>query len=125
MSQPQTIKIDEVEYVRKDSLSTKAPDVDGMPFVLIRTYSAGVHYGYLAKRESTLAGIEVVLKKARRIWYWDGAASLSQIAVEGVNKPSNCKFAMEVESIELVAIEIIPITEKAQINLANVNVWKQ
>ncbi|WP_438967024.1 DUF6948 domain-containing protein [Flavobacterium sp.] len=32
------------------------------------------------------------LKNARRIWYWDGAASLSELSREGVSKPENCKF---------------------------------
>ena len=123
MSRPTTIKIDGVEYVRKDSTNALAPSVNGMPFVLIRTYSAGVHFGYLSKRESTLAGIEVTLVNARRIWYWEGAATLSQIAVEGVKKPDNCRFSMEVPLIELVAIEIIPISEKS--NIKGVAVWKQ
>jgi len=95
------------------------------PFVIIRTYSAGVHFGYLKKRESTLAGIEVELTNARRVWYWDGAATLSQMAVDGVKKPENCKFSVEVESIQLLAIEIISVTEKAKNNLQNVPIWKQ
>ena len=45
---------------------------------MVRTYSAGVFLGTLKSRE----GKEVVLKDARRMWYWDGAASLSQLATE-------------------------------------------
>ena len=51
-------------------------------FVICRTYSAGVFAGFLESRE----GKEVVLTKARRLWYWDGAASLSQLAMEGTKK---------------------------------------
>jgi len=122
---PNSIKIDEVEYIRKDSIESISPVLSSSPFVLIRTYSAGVHYGYLVKRESTLAGIEVTLQNARRIWYWSGANSLSQIATEGVKKPNDCKFSVEVPFIQLVAIEIINITKLAQINLNEVKVWKQ
>lgn len=112
------------EFVRKSSLTTLAPTLDGMPYVLIRTYSAGVHFGYLADRQSTLAGIEVKLLKARRVYYWDGAASLSQMANDGVKKPSNCKFSQVVESIDLVAIEIIPLSKKAAEILNNVKIWE-
>ena len=91
-------------------------------YVIVRTYSAGVHAGTLESYE----GKEVVLKNARRLWYWDGAASLSQLAVDGVSKPENCKFPTEVAEILLTeAIEIIPTTIKAQESIASVKVWKQ
>jgi hypothetical protein len=90
-------------------------------YVLIRTYSAGVHVGYLAERN----GKEVKLTKSRRLWYWDGAASLSQLALNGVTKPMNCKFSVELPSIELTeAIEIIPVSKEAQENIEKVPVWK-
>ena len=57
-------------------------------YVIVRTYSAGVFAGTLIKKE----GNEVEMHNARRLWYWDGAASLSQLAEEGVKKPENCKF---------------------------------
>jgi hypothetical protein len=88
--------------------------------VIVRTYSAGVHAGVLKSRE----GKEVVLTDARRIWYWDGAASLSQLASDGTSKPQNCKFPIAVPEILLTeAIEIIPTTDKAQASIASVPVW--
>lgn len=90
--------------------------------VLVRTYSAGVHVGTLQSRD----GKEVVLTNARRIWYWDGAASLSQLAIDGTSKPEKCKFPEAVAEILLTeAIEIIPITDKARESIAGVKVWKQ
>lgn len=90
--------------------------------VLVRTYSAGVHVGLLKSRD----GKEVVLTNARRIWYWDGAASLSQLAMDGTSKPHNCKFPCSVDEILLTeAIEIIPVTEKARQSIDSVPVWKQ
>lgn len=59
-----------------------------MKYVIVRTYSAGVFAGELESR----TGQEVVLRNARRIWYWSGAASLSQLAMEGTKDPANCKF---------------------------------
>lgn len=90
------------------------------PYVIVRTYSAGVFAGTLDSK----AGREVVLTKARRLWYWDGAASLSQLAQTGVTKPENCKFPVEVDSVTLLeAIEILAVTPEAQANIAAVPVW--
>ena len=116
------ITIDGIDYIRKDNVNKKAEKLDSMEYVLIRTYSAGVHFGYLEKKD----GKEVTLRKSRRVWYWSGANSLSQLATDGVNAPKDCKIAIEVDSITLTeAIEIIPITKKAKVNLDNVPVWKQ
>jgi hypothetical protein len=88
--------------------------------VICRTYSAGVFAGVLKSRE----GKEVVLTDARRIWYWDGAASLSQLAIDGTSKPNNCKFPDSVAEVLLTeVIEIIPTTKKAQASIAAVPVW--
>lgn len=88
---------------------------------IVRTYSAGVFAGYVEKRE----GKEVALRNAIRLWKWDGAASLSQLAMEGVNKPNGCKFAMPVARVILTeAIEIIPTSEKARESIEGVPSWK-
>jgi hypothetical protein len=117
--------IDGTTYVPKGSENKLTENVDGLSMVMIRTYSAGVHYGYLKKRESTLAGIEVTLVNARRVYYWRGAATLSQLSVDGTSDPDGCKFPCEVPSIELVAIEVIPMTEKAINSLNKVAVWSE
>jgi len=89
---------------------------------MVRTYSAGVFLGTLAARD----GKEVVLKDARRMWYWDGAASLSQLATAGTSKPKTCKFPAPVAEVLLTeAIEIIPATEAAIASIAAVPEWKQ
>jgi hypothetical protein len=115
------IQINGITYVPKiDQLQT-ATKFDGLEYVIIRTYSAGVFAGYLVKRD----GKESTLRKVRRLWYWDGAASLSQLAVDGVSKPQNCKFAVEVDSITVTeTIEIILCTEKARLNIQGVISWK-
>ena len=68
-----------------------------LKYVIVRTYSAGVFAGELESKN----GQEVVLRNARRIWYWSGAASLSQLAMEGTSDPMNCKFPCEVDKVEL------------------------
>ena len=117
----ETIKIDDVEYVRKDSVKSEiAEKLEGLDYVIVRTYSAGVFAGYLTDRY----GKEGTVLRARRLWYWDGAASLSQLAQEGVSCPENCKFPCEVDKIVLTEIiEILPCTEKARLSIKEVAVW--
>ncbi|MEN6375498.1 MAG: hypothetical protein ABFD75_12090 [Smithella sp.] len=122
MDQPNSLKIDDVEYVQKDSINKPAETLNGMPYVIVRTYSAGVFAGFLESRKDR----EVVLRQARRIWYWDGAASLSQLATDGTSKPQNCKFPCPVDRVELLeAIEILSCTENARKSISEVKVWKQ
>lgn len=121
------ISINNDVYVLKSSIeeNKQAVNTEGLPFVIIRTYSAGVHMGYLKSKEYTPAGTIVNLINTRRIWYWSGAMSLSQLALEGSQKPNDCKFSVEIPNIELNAIEILPTNEKSFNNLTSVKVWKQ
>jgi hypothetical protein len=120
-----TIVINGEEYIKKSALSKEtqmADKLDGLEYVMCRTYSAGVFAGYLEKRK----GQEVTLIKARRIWKWAGAASLSQLATDGTSNPSECKFPKEVDKVLLLqAIEIIPITQKAKKSIEGVAEWSQ
>ena len=91
-------------------------------YVIVRTYSAGVFAGELESR----TGQEVVLRNARRIWYWSGAASLSQLATDGTKDPLNCKFPCVVDRVELFqAIEILDVTEAAKKSIQAVAVWQK
>jgi hypothetical protein len=89
-------------------------------YVIVRTCSAGVFAGLLVSRK----GKEVVMENARRLWYWSGAASLSQLSMEGTKDADNCKFPMAVKRIELTeAIEILDTTPEAQKSIEAVSVW--
>lgn len=89
--------------------------------VIIRADRAGVFFGTLAEKEGT----EVRLTSCRRLWYWNGAASLSQLAAEGVKDQKNCKFCVTVEEIVVTGvIEIIPCTQEAVENIEAVPVWR-
>lgn len=91
-------------------------------YCIVRTHSAGVFAGTLHSRD----GKEVVLHNARRIWYWSGAASLSQLAMEGTKDPSNCKFPCPVDEILLTeAIEVIPCSDTAIASIQGVSVWAE
>ena len=90
--------------------------------VIIRADRAGVFFGTLKEKN----GNEVTLTDARRIWYWDGAASLSQLAVDGTSKPSRCKFTVTVpEMTVLGVIEIIPCSDKAIKSIEGVAEWRR
>ena len=90
-------------------------------YYIIRTERAGVFFGKIKERN----GNEATLTNVRRLWYWDGAASLSQLAMEGVKQPQNCKFTVVVpEMTVLGVIEIIPCSAAAVQNVAGVKEWK-
>ena len=89
--------------------------------VIVRTYSAGVHFGTLVDKVNQ----EAILKDSRRVYSWQKAASLSQLAMEGSGSIENCKIAMTVNEILLNrVIEIIPMTEMAINNLYGAKEWK-
>lgn len=91
-------------------------------YVIVRGDRSGVFAGILANH----SGREVTLTDCRRLWYWDGAASISQLAVDGTVEPDDCKFTVVVEEISVLdAIEIIPCTEKAEKSIRGVGVWKR
>lgn len=80
------------------------------PYVVVRTYSAGVHVGTLVSQNGT----EVVLTDARRIWRWAGANTLHEISLRGLDVKRS-RVSESVEKITLTqAIEVIPTTAEAE-----------
>lgn len=118
----ESITINGVEYVPVGSVAaTAAQELNGLRYVIVRSRDAGVFAGYLKRRTKD----EVELLQARRLWYWDGAFTLSQLSQEGVTKPQNCKFPMEMpEHTVIGACEVIPCSEKARLSIKNVTEWK-
>lgn len=112
------IIIDGVKYIEEGSKPTGK-------YFMVRTYSAGVFYGILDEKTRSADGKRGVVRNARRVYYWDGAATLSQLATDGTSKPENCKFPVAVDSVELTEIiEVIPMTDKAVKSLNSVEVWE-
>ena len=90
-------------------------------YSIVRTYSAGVFAGYIKTRK----GQECVMTNARRLWYWSGAASLSQLSVDGASRPDQCKFPVEVPEVTLTqVIEILPVSKAAEASIRGVAIWK-
>ncbi len=89
--------------------------------VIVRADMAGVFFGEIKERN----GSEVTMQNVRRLWYWDGACSLSQLAVDGTANPGNCKFTVIVPEMTILGvIEIIPCSEKAIKSIEGVKEWK-
>ena len=76
--------------------------------VIVRTYSAGVHFGYLAARN----GREVQLERSRRIWRWRGANTLSEVALHGIDHTYS-RVSEPANVLLLECIEIIPCAPEA------------
>ena len=91
-------------------------------YCIVRSARAGVFAGTVASRN----GQEVCMTNARRIWYWDGAASLSQLAISGASRPENCKFPAAVPNVMLMeVVEILPTTASAEKFIKGVEEWKK
>ena len=89
--------------------------------VIIRGAKSGVFYGELEERK----GQEVKLRNCRRIWYWDGACSISELAKTGTKRPDNCKFTVTIDNIEILdAIEVIECTDISIKSIESVKEWK-
>lgn len=108
----------EYKYMQKEFVECE--EFSHLKYCIVRSLHAGVFAGYLESRN----GQEVVMRNARRIWYWAGAASLSELAVEGTIKPEECNFPVAVSRVELLfVIEILDCTEKAKKSIQGVPVW--
>lgn len=114
--------------------STKAPKLSvetsaslASPFkagdqVLIRDHGAGVFVGRLVAHQ----GKEAIMADARRLWYWSGASSVSEIALKGVSRPTQCKFPAAVPQVYLTSVvEVLPMSAEATASIAAVPVWTQ
>ena len=91
-------------------------------YVIVRADRAGVFFGNLVKKE----GNEVTLNECRKLHYWDGAAAVEQLAINGTVSPDNCRFTVTVENATIMGvIQIIPCTETAVKSIQAVKEWKR
>lgn len=98
------------------------PGVNVGDKILVRGDRSGVFVGSFVSKHGT----EIVLSGVRWIWYWDGAASLFQLADEGVKKPENCKFPKILRKVVILdAIQIIPVSDAAHKSIMAVKVWEK
>jgi hypothetical protein len=116
----QELIIEGKKYISADSVTQIAKPKNGMQYVLVRSRDSGVHAGYQKCRNSETS---ITLVDARRIHYWEGAASLSQLACDGVSKPEKCRFAYTLE-VEVIGIcEVLTVTDRAKNIIEAVELW--
>ncbi len=119
MPAPETISIDNVKYVREDLVKKNglATDTNGLLAVIVRSPTAGVFAGYLKEHKERV----VKLRNCRRLWYWSGAFTISEMSVNGVSKPKQCKFSCCVDTHWILdADEVIPMTLSAEESIFSV-----
>lgn len=90
-------------------------------YVIVRADRAGVFFGILVEKN----GQEVTMKNVRKIHYWEGAAAVEQLALDGTSKPDSCRFTVSVPEMVIDgAVQVIPCTDKAIDSLKSVEEWK-
>ena len=110
------IVVDGETYVKKSARQYEMTD----NYVVVRADRAGVFAGEEYSKNDHV----IELHNCRKLWYWDGAAAVEQLAVDGVSKPENCKFTVEVPKQTVSGWnQIIPATKKAQKSIREVSVW--
>ena len=86
---------------------------------IVRSNMAGVFFGEVQEIE----GSQVLIKNARKIWRWNGANTVEDIANTGVLSVSKVTVMVDLVLIEKFE-QIIPCTEFAITNLTNQPAWK-
>ena len=90
-------------------------------YFIVRANRAGVFFGQIKKRSHD----EVTMTNVRKLFYWDGACAVEELAMNGTKKPNNCKFTIEIPEMVIAdPIQVIPCTDKAVESINGVKVWK-
>lgn len=117
MTKTPTLDSIQAELDRLKKQDMREEGEPNLPYVVIRTYSAGVHVGYLESLDEETQTVR--LANARRIRYWKGAFTLSEVSKHGVSKDS--QLSEEVEKIILLeAIEVLFATSEAKLILRSI-----
>ena len=91
-------------------------------YYIVRTARAGLFFGKIKEIHPG----SVTMTDVRKLWYWDGAAAVEQIALDGVSVPENCKFTVTVQEMEIMEpLQVIPCTSKATDIIREVREWKR
>lgn len=91
-------------------------------YFIVRADKAGVFFGKIKEVKAN----SVVMTDVQKIWYWQGACAVEQLAVDGTTTPKYCKLTVVVPSQEIMnQIQILPCSQKAVESLKLVPIWKQ
>ena len=113
MSKPETMMIDDVKYIRADSVAASEPDVgtDGLSYAIVRSRNQGVMCGYVYSQD----GQVVELLRARQIWRYDSTFALPDIAEHGMRDPAKAQMSVPMSQpcVMTEACGILYCTKKA------------
>lgn len=111
------------ELLKSGKINATADAPEYHPWVIVRCAKAGVFFGRITDFDKANACVR--LTECRRLWYWDGAASLSELAVSGTKRPKNCKFTVRVADVAVLGvIEVILCEDAAVTSINEVPEWK-
>lgn len=90
-------------------------------FYIVRAAEAGVFFGKVESRTDR----EITMTDVRKIFYWEGACAVEELAVHGTVSPNKCKLTVIVPRMIIAnPIQIIPCTDRATDVLSRIRVWK-
>ena len=95
-----------------------AKETNESAYSIIRCDRSGVFFGQVESLEGQTAKI----KDARQIWYWEGAASVMQIAKDGIGSGSKVTVSADITVTD--AIQVIHCSKKAVACLRGFKEWK-
>lgn len=89
---------------------------------IVRCDRAGVFYGEVKSKTKDT----IVMTNVQKVFYWEGACAIEELAKEGTAKPENCKLTVVIDELELKHwIQIIPCTPKSIKILNAIKIWKK
>lgn len=90
-------------------------------YFIVRADRAGVFFGQIKKRSHD----EITMTNVRKVFYWDGACAVEELAMNGTKKPNACKLTVAIPEMVIAdPIQVIPCTDKATECLSGVKVWQ-
>jgi hypothetical protein len=90
-------------------------------YFIVRADRAGVFFGKIKARSHD----EVTMTDVRKLFYWDGACAVEELAMNGTKRPNACKFTIEIPEMVIAdPIQVIPCTDEAVKSISEVKVWK-
>jgi hypothetical protein len=92
--------------------------------VVVRSDRAGVFYGTVTVVKPLGDKLYVEMDGCRRVHYWNRAASITQIALDGLPKNSGSRVTRPLDGACIAGIiEILPCTEKAIKSMEEYAAW--
>jgi hypothetical protein len=89
-------------------------DIYSGQYVIVRSYDSGVHFGIVKTYDPTTRN--VTLTDSRRLWSWR-EFTLSELSQNGMSD-DRAKVSQKIPEMTVMnVIELIPTSEKAEINL--------